>query len=374
MSFRETNNLRKELGSIDVSDTDIDFIKFTESSNMIIHTKNQDVANRITTSTELFKSCKKINLNLENKKFFFVIKGLTFKEADENRLYLNSIGITDVHNISKKPVRIVKASCEDIKTLDELRKSGLRLNFCKYNIGDYKKPDHIIQCFSCQSFGHLANNCTNIARCIRCKGAHKLMDCKQPRQKKIKCVNCDGAHPSSFAGCPKYQEAISKKKSENTFNPFIKTFSTAKSYSEIASQRTKESSEILKAINEVKSEINEIKVSLKNFEDSTTFLNRRIDHLSERLDDLDNETYRFKESLVYFVIDALKIAIPDKTIGEAGCRALAASINNHGIFDFGDDTHQLVKYSKNLKPSSITSPTKSQTESRKKRKTTEHDD
>jgi hypothetical protein len=38
-SFKESNNLRKEFGSIGVSDTDIDFIKFTESSNMNIHTK-----------------------------------------------------------------------------------------------------------------------------------------------------------------------------------------------------------------------------------------------------------------------------------------------------------------------------------------------
>ena len=56
MSFKESHNLRKEFDSIGVSDIDIDFVKFTESSNMIIHTKNRDVANRITSSIELFKS------------------------------------------------------------------------------------------------------------------------------------------------------------------------------------------------------------------------------------------------------------------------------------------------------------------------------
>ena len=81
---------------------------------------------------------------------------------------------------------------------------------------------HVIQCYSCQSFGHMsgADSCPRNSdpRCCFCAGSHETKDCQSKKRNdtgKIKCVNCaEGTgkedkrhaktHTASSTLCPYY--------------------------------------------------------------------------------------------------------------------------------------------------------------------------
>ena len=71
------------------------------------------------------------------------------------------------------------------------------IGFRKYNVRLFiPKP---IQCYQCQSFGHLANECKKNKVCIRCAQVHEgLCQVKDPV-----CVNCKGDHQANYKQCPK---------------------------------------------------------------------------------------------------------------------------------------------------------------------------
>ena len=82
---------------------------------------------------------------------------------------------------------------------------------------------HVIQCFDCQSFGHMSGsehckckkNNTDPS-CQHCAGSHKSKDCRKRQEKgEVKCVNCSGSkskqerekcrtHSASDRLCPFY--------------------------------------------------------------------------------------------------------------------------------------------------------------------------
>lgn len=46
---------------------------------------------------------------------------------------------------------------------------------------------HLIRCYKCCGYGHVAENCKNKLACSKCSGEHKTAECDQ---QDIKCVNC----------------------------------------------------------------------------------------------------------------------------------------------------------------------------------------
>ena len=77
------------------------------------------------------------------------------------------------------------------------------IGFRKYNVKLYvPKP---LQCFKCQSFGHLANDCKKDKVCIRCAQVHEgRCQVKDPV-----CINCKGQHQANYKQCPKRVETQS---------------------------------------------------------------------------------------------------------------------------------------------------------------------
>ena len=61
-----------------------------------------------------------------------------------------------------------------------------------------------IQCYKCQGFGHMANECRNQSKCMHCSGDHDSRQCTITEN--IKCANCDGDHKASDMSCPKKVE------------------------------------------------------------------------------------------------------------------------------------------------------------------------
>ncbi|VDI67369.1 Hypothetical predicted protein [Mytilus galloprovincialis] len=78
----------------------------------------------------------------------------------------------------------------------------VNLGFTSYKVKIFvKKP---IQCFKCQGYGHMQNECSSKEICVRCGGAHTTPNCDKPP----KCINCNGEHPASNKDCPKRIENI----------------------------------------------------------------------------------------------------------------------------------------------------------------------
>lgn len=64
------------------------------------------------------------------------------------------------------------------------------------------KKNRVTQCFRCQSFGHIAQNCTKVPRCVICGEQHPTRSCIN-KSKPPKCANCTGDHAASYRQCPK---------------------------------------------------------------------------------------------------------------------------------------------------------------------------
>lgn len=69
-----------------------------------------------------------------------------------------------------------------------------------------KRPS---QCKRCQRWGHAANHCNFIARCVKCPGHHFTKDCTRTDRTvgQPSCVNCNQqGHPANSPTCPKFIE------------------------------------------------------------------------------------------------------------------------------------------------------------------------
>ncbi|XP_015121808.1 uncharacterized protein LOC107044445 [Diachasma alloeum] len=59
----------------------------------------------------------------------------------------------------------------------------------------------ILQCYRCQGFWHMAANCRQSPRCVRCGDAHYVDFCPRSRNNPI-CCHCLGPHHAGFRHCP----------------------------------------------------------------------------------------------------------------------------------------------------------------------------
>lgn len=125
----------------------------------------------------------------------------------------------DVKLVYQYPVRDGKKhrSCV-IETMPALR--SRLLNRQKITIGwsACRVNDHvtILQCYKCQRFGHLANNCAGRACCGHCAGEHATKECRT--RNALRCTNCDSAKGSNInhaatdrARCPILRRKIEQK-------------------------------------------------------------------------------------------------------------------------------------------------------------------
>ena len=79
-----------------------------------------------------------------------------------------------------------------------------------------KSNKKVTQCFKCQSWGHSADNCGYIPRCVKCSESHAKGSCSRTnRIGDPTCCNCGGPHASSFRGCPSYQQHLEKIKARS---------------------------------------------------------------------------------------------------------------------------------------------------------------
>lgn len=77
--------------------------------------------------------------------------------------------------------------CSDTKRLVKVRYLfNLRVYF-----ETISRSQDCTHCHRCQRFGHTANNCTMIIRCVKCRGSHLTKDCTNVNVKTIKQTKVD---------------------------------------------------------------------------------------------------------------------------------------------------------------------------------------
>ena len=156
------------------------------------------------------------------------IETCNYKEEDTEKLKeaiceknpsLNSLVLGgkcfDIMFIKKDP-RHLNSSYAVARVDKEVYEAFRKLQFKIYvDFGRCRISDRfrVIQCYGCQKFGHVKENCPlksqNILVCRYCSGNHDGKDCSlKGNIASYKCANCSANHSSTYSGCPVLQHQV----------------------------------------------------------------------------------------------------------------------------------------------------------------------
>ncbi|XP_076341473.1 uncharacterized protein LOC143242014 [Tachypleus tridentatus] len=110
------------------------------------------------------------------------------------------------------PTPLIKISIPNEKTAEKVLSSGIILYYNHHQVEEVRNTaPRVLQCFKCQRFGHTANACRSLVRCVRCSGPHPVTACPNEREA-TRCANCKGPHASSYRGCPTFQDILNMQR------------------------------------------------------------------------------------------------------------------------------------------------------------------
>ena len=118
------------------------------------------------------------------------------------------------------------------KKTDEFPKLRGLLNM-SIRVEPYKAPTAPLQCFRCQRYGHGANSCNAMQRCVKCGMEHSAKGCEIPHEL-FKCALCGENHSASYKGCQIYKNILKAKKQPvktkpvETPTPTVRKFTSKK--------------------------------------------------------------------------------------------------------------------------------------------------
>lgn len=69
---------------------------------------------------------------------------------------------------------------------------------------NYKNKKSVIQCYKCQSYGHVSKNCYRSPKCMKCASSHYTSLCDVTDEKLFKCANCKGNHLANDTMCEEF--------------------------------------------------------------------------------------------------------------------------------------------------------------------------
>jgi hypothetical protein len=87
---------------------------------------------------------------------------------------------------------------------------------CLVNWERYKNFSGVPQCYKCQSFNHIANNCYRQPKCLKCAGSHLTLNCTSPPDSPLLCANCGGSHTANHQSCYVLQKNTKARPSSAT--------------------------------------------------------------------------------------------------------------------------------------------------------------
>lgn len=195
--------LKKELSTC----KGIESVKFISGGRLLVHLKSERHINDISAIDKLVGQDVDYH-QLTDKHSSGVIHGVPPAISDEELLKcLEDTGVNKVQRFfkgkgdSRNPTYSVRLffSCAEPPT-------HVTLGYSRHNISAYVPPP--LRCYSCQRYGHVADECRSNKRCTRCGKMHNTSQCTLSAEQKtdFHCVNCGGMHSSAYWGCPKYKE------------------------------------------------------------------------------------------------------------------------------------------------------------------------
>ena len=137
----------------------------------------------------------------------------TISEDDiKTELAKNNVKINKVQRLkfNGQPTRKVVIQFENEQDMKIALYSGIYFGRIRIRCESYRTTPQVTQCYKCQGFNHIAKDCKNAQKCVRCAAAHKSTECpdKNKDSLKLKCSNCNGEHVASSKECPKFRDQI----------------------------------------------------------------------------------------------------------------------------------------------------------------------
>ena len=137
----------------------------------------------------------------------------TISEDDiKTELAKNNVKINKVQRLrfNGQPTRKVVIQFENEQDMKIALYSGIYFGRIRIRCESYRTTPQVTQCYKCQGFNHIAKDCKNAQKCVRCAGAHKPTECpdKNKDSIKLKCSNCNGEHVDSSKECQKFRDQI----------------------------------------------------------------------------------------------------------------------------------------------------------------------
>ena len=156
----------------------------------------------------------------------------TISEDDiKTELAKSNVKINKVQRLkfNGQPTRKVVIQFENEQDMKIALYSGIYFGRIRIRCESYRTAPQVTQCYKCQGFNHIAKDCKNGQKCLRCAGAHKSTECpdKNKDSLKLKCSNCNGEHVASSKECPKFRDQIkvqadkAKARQEKLQNNFV---------------------------------------------------------------------------------------------------------------------------------------------------------
>ena len=112
---------------------------------------------------------------------------------------------------TKKPLPLFKV---ELKTKDN-NKDVHAITRLLHSVVQVEKPHikrEVVQCTSCQRYGHTKTYCHRKPRCVKCAGEHPTNQCQRKEWgTEVKCVLCNGNHPANYKGCTVYKEVQTRR-------------------------------------------------------------------------------------------------------------------------------------------------------------------
>lgn len=112
---------------------------------------------------------------------------------------------------TKKPLPLFQV---ELRT-KENNKDIHSINRLMYSVVQVEKPHvkrEVVQCTTCQRYGHTKTYCNRRPRCVKCAGEHLTNQCERKEWgTEVKCVLCSGSHPANYRGCSVYKEVQTRR-------------------------------------------------------------------------------------------------------------------------------------------------------------------
>lgn len=184
--------------------------------------KSYYLANQLVTS-QVIKNNK---LVAYIPRFFTQKKGVIrmvdtyFSESFLKSAIQSDVEVIDVKRMNRKTVGpdgetvMIPRQIIIVTFLGSRLPSEVKISLVNFPVEPYIHP--VVQCFSCLRFGHTSKMCKGTARCKKCGGNHRMIDCDSEETSCIFCNSKD--HLAISKNCPEYNKQFSIKKTMATEN------------------------------------------------------------------------------------------------------------------------------------------------------------